>query len=145
MRFWAERDPAIQWRSTAMMLVLMAPLSFIAPAQFIVAALAVAATGWFNAGGFRFQLGAKELRVRAARFAPTLRVKLGEIAEASTLPDTAGLLMPMEAGSGHLLIKKTDGTQIVIPGLKDVADAVNAIRRLKQPETNDTEEDRAAA
>ncbi|MCC7048931.1 MAG: hypothetical protein IT562_19610 [Alphaproteobacteria bacterium] len=140
--FYAERDPAIQWRSTAMFLVLMTPLAFIAPGQFIVAALAMAATGWWNASGFRFHLGPQNLRVRAARFAPTLTVPLGEIAEASTIPDAAGFLMPMAAGSGHLVIKKTDGGQLLIPGLRNIAETVDAIRRLKQPETN---EDRAAA
>ena len=140
--FYAERDPAIQWRSTAMFVVLMAPLAFIAPGQFILAALAMGATGWWNASGFRFHLGPQTLRVRAAKFAPTLTVALNEIAEAGTLPDAAGFLMPMAAGSGHLVIKKTDGSQLLIPGLKDVAQAVDAIRRLKHPETV---EDRAAA
>lgn len=144
--FYAERDPAIQWRSTAMFLVLMAPLAFIAPEQFIMAALAMAATGWWNASGFRFHLGAQALRVRAALFAPTLTVRLDEIAEAGTMPDAAGFLMPMAAKSGHLVIKKTDGTQLLIPGLKDVAEAVDAVRRLKQPEAGpETGEDRAAA
>jgi len=145
MLFWAERDPAIQWRSTAMMLVLMSPLVIFAPAQFISAALAVVATGWFNARGFHLRLSASELRVRPAMLAPTMRVPLAEIAEATTMPDAAGALMPMAEGSGHLLIRKTDGGQIVIPGIKKVAETVDAIRRLKAPPATDAGEDRAAA
>src|SRR5262245_33324007 len=62
--FWAERDPAIQWRSTAMMLVLMAPLAFIAPGNFISAAVAVAAMGWWNARGFRLEVNRQALRLK---------------------------------------------------------------------------------
>lgn len=148
MLFWAERDPAIQWRATALMVVLISPLAFFEPAQFILAALAVTATGWFNAAGFRFHLSATELRVRAARLAPTLRVPLAEIADASTLPDSGGALMPLAPGSGHLLIRKTDGTQIVVPGIKAVAEAVEAIRTLKRrlaEPANGDEPGRAAA
>lgn len=145
MLFWAERDPAIQWRSTAMMLVLMSPLAFFAPEQFIAAAIAVAATGWINASYFRFHLSASELRIRPALLAPTIRIPLGEIAEATTMPDAAGGLMPMAQGSGHLVIRKTDGSQLVIPGIKAVNEALDAIRRLKAPPAGDAGEDRAAA
>lgn len=147
--FWAERDPAVQRRSTAMMLVLMAPLAFIAPGNFISAAIAVAAMGWWNARGFRFEVDRAALRLKVATLAPTLHIPLGEIAEASVAPDPAAALMPMAPKSGNLLIRKTDGVQFVIPGLRDVAEAADAIRRLKQgpqkPTTNEDEEPRAAA
>jgi hypothetical protein len=145
MLFWADRDPAIQWRATALLLLVMSPLAFFEPAQFILAALAVAATGWLNAAGFRFYLSATELRVRAAWLAPTLRIPLGEIAEVSTVPDAAGSLMPMAAGSGHLLIRKTDGAQIIVPGIKAVAEAIDAIRTLKRRAQEAEQPDRAAA
>lgn len=148
-KFWAERDPAVQWRSTAMMLVLLSPLAFIAPANFISAALAVVAMGWWNARGFRFELDREALHLRVATLAPTVRIPLAEIAEASVAPDPAAALMPMAPRSGNLLLRKTDGTQFVIPGLRDVAETVDAFRRLKQAagksEDDEDEEPRAAA
>lgn len=149
-KFWAARDPAIQWRSTAMMLVLMAPLAFIAPGNFISAAIAVVAMGWWNARGFRFEVDSAALHLKVATLAPMLHIPLGEIAEASVAPDPGSMLMPLAPKAGHLLIKKTDGVQFLIPGLIDVADAADAIRRLKQgPDKpsvhNDDEEPRAAA
>ncbi|MBL8707084.1 MAG: hypothetical protein JNM30_19680 [Rhodospirillales bacterium] len=148
-KFWAERDPAVQWRSTAMMLVLMAPLAFIAPGNFISAAVAVVAMGWWNARGFRFEVDRAALHLKVATLAPTLHIPLAEIAEASVAPDPAAVLMPLAPKSGNLLIKKTDGVQFVIPGLQDVAEAADAIRRLKQgPQLSPPVEDedpRAAA
>ena len=139
-QFWAERDPAVQWRSTAMMLVLMSPLAFIAPANFISAAVAVVAMGWWNARGFRFEVDREALHLRVATLAPTLHIPLAEIAEASVAPDPAAMLMPMAPKSGNLLVRKTDGTQFVIPGLRDVADAADAIRRLKQRDSDPGQE-----
>lgn len=148
-RFWAARDPAVQWRSTAMMLVLMAPLAFIAPGNFISAAIAVVAMGWWNARGFRFEVDRTALHLKVATLAPTLQIPLVEIAEASVAPDIAAVLMPLAPKSGNLLIKKTDGVQFVIPGLQDVAEAASAIRSLKQglqkPARAEDEEPRAAA
>lgn len=131
--FFAERDPAIQWRSTAMMLLIMAPLAFLTPASYIASALAVLAMGWWNGRGFRFQVDRQALTLRVAQLAPTLTIPLKDIAEVSVMPDAAALLMPLEPKSGHLLVKKTDGEQLLIPGLKDVAEAVDAFRQLKQP------------
>lgn len=142
--FWAERDPAIQWRSTAMMLLIMAPLAFFAPASFITSALAVVAMGWWNGRGFRFQIDRQALTLRAAQLAPTLTIPLKDIAEVSMLPDAAALLMPLEPKSGHLLVKKTDGEQLLIPGVKEAAEAIDAFRKLKQP-TEEPGQDRAAA
>lgn len=146
-KFWAGRDPAVQWRSTAMMLVLMSPLAFIAPGNFISAAIAVVAMGWWNARGFRFEVDRAALHLKVASLAPTLHIPLAEIAEASVAPDPAAVLMPLAPKSGNLLIKKTDGVQFIIPGLQDVADAADAIRRLKQgaQNVNENEEPRAAA
>ncbi len=148
-KFWAGRDPAVQWRSTAMMLVLMAPLAFIAPGNFISAAIAVVAIGWWNARGFRFEVDRAALHLKVASLAPTLHIPLAEIADASVAPDPAAMLMPLAPKSGNLLIKKTDGVQFIVPGLQDVAEAADAIRRLKQgPQTtapNADEEPRAAA
>ena len=80
--FFAERDPAVQWRSTAVLLMLMAPLAFFAPASFITGTLAALAVGWWNERGFRFAVDRRELIVKIATLAPTLKVPLNEIAEA---------------------------------------------------------------
>ncbi len=149
-RFWAEQDPAVQWRSTAMMLVLMAPLAFIAPENFITATVAVVAMGWWNARGFRFEVDRQALRLKVAKLAPTVAIPLEEIAEASVAPDPGAVLMPMAPKSGHLLIRKTDGVQFLIPGLRDVAEAADAIRRLKQgpqkpSQTEDADDEPRAA
>jgi len=135
MLFWAERDPAAIKRSIVLMLLLMAPLAFLAPAAFIAAAVGAVAAAALNARSFQFQLTAHELRLRAAALSPVLRLKLSDIAGASILPDPGGFLVPMAPRSGHLLIKKTDGGQLLVPGLKDVDEAVEAIHRLKHPPT----------
>ncbi len=130
--FWAERDPAAIRRSVVLTLLVMAPLAFFAPAAFIAGAVGVFAAAAINARYFRFHLSARELRLRAAALSPVLRLPLADIAEAGVLPDPGGFLVPLAPRSGHLLIKKADGGQLLVPGLKDVAETVDAIRRLKQ-------------
>ncbi len=138
MLFWAERDPAAVRRSVVLTLLVMAPLAFLAPAAFIAGAVGVFAAAAINARYFQFHLSARELRLRPAALSPVLRLPLADIAEASVLPDPGGFLVPMAPRSGHLLIKKTDGGQLLVPGLKDVAEAVDAIRRLKHPPAEGT-------
>ena len=132
MLFWAERDPAMQWRATALVLLVMAPLAFFTPATFIIAAIATIASGMVGNARFLFQLTAGEMRLRAGALSPILRLPLDEIAKASVLEDPAGKFLPLAAGSGHLLIHKKDGTQLLVPGLKDVAEAAAAVDKLKR-------------
>lgn len=133
MLFWAERDPAAVKRSIVITLLLMAPLAFFAPAAFLAAAIGAAAAAYVNARYFQLHLTARELRLRAAALSPVVCVPLTEISAAKVVEDPGGFLMPMAPRSGHLLIQKSDGAQLLIPGIKDVAEAVEAIQRLKNP------------
>lgn len=130
--FWAEPDPAALWRGVAMMLLFLAPLAFVAPAGFIAAGLTALLMRALNQRSFRFHLSARELRLKLNALMPTLRLKLDDIAAVTLLPETGGGLLPLMPRSGHLLIARSDGAQILVPGVKDAAEAVEAINRLKQ-------------
>ena len=130
--FWAEPDPAALWRGAALMLLFLAPLAFIAPSGFIAAGLTALLMRALNQRSFRFQMSARELRLKPNALTPTLRLKLADIASVTLVPDTAGAIMPLSPRSGHLMLAKTDGAQLLVPGIKDAADAAEAINRLKQ-------------
>ncbi len=130
--FWAEPDPAALWRGAAMMLLFLTPMAFIAPVGFIAAGLTALLMRALNQRNFMFHVGARELRLKLNALMPTLRVKLDDIVSVAVLPDAAGMFLPLAPRTGHLLIAKKDGKQLLIPGIKDAAEAAEAITRLKQ-------------
>ena len=142
--FWAEPDPAALWRGAAMVLLFLAPLAFLAPAGFIAAGFTSLLLRVLNQRSFRFHVSRRELRLKYNFMTPELRVALNEIGSVSVLPDAAGGIMPLAPRSGHLLIARTDGAQIMVPGIKDAAAAVEAINRLKhQAETGEAQREAA--
>jgi len=130
--FWAELDPAALWRGAALALLFMAPLAFLAPVGFIAAGFASLLLRAWNQRNFRFHLSRSELRVKASFFLPELRLPLKDIASVSVLPDAAGGILPLAPRTGHLLIARTDGRQILVPGIKDATEAAEAVERLKR-------------
>lgn len=142
--FWAEPDPAALWRGAAVVLLLMAPLAFLAPAGFIAAGLTSLLLRRLNQRSFRFQLSARELRLKLNFLTPMLRVKLNEIASVKVLPDAAGGFIPLAPRTGHLVIARADGAQILVPGLMDAAEAAEAVNRLKH-QAEEGEQRREAA
>ncbi|MGQ0677146.1 MAG: hypothetical protein ACT4N4_13815 [Rhodospirillales bacterium] len=142
--FWAEPDPAALWRGAAIALLLMAPLAFLAPAGFIAAGLASLLLRELNQRSFRFELDAGELRLKLNALMPAVRVPLADIASVTVLPDPPGGFLPLAPRSGHLVIARTDGTQLLAPGIKEAAEAAEAITRLKR-EAQGTEPRRLAA
>ncbi len=138
--FWAEPDPVALWRGAAVLLLMMAPLAFFAPAGFIGATAASLLLRTLNQRSFRFEVTAHELRLKLNVLLPTLRVALGDIASVNVLPDAAGGFMKLAPRTGHLVIARKDGTQILVPGIKDAAEAAQAIVTLKhQGEANETQ------
>jgi hypothetical protein len=142
--FWAELDPAALWRGVALALLFMLPLAFLAPAGFLAAGGASLLLRAWNQRNFRFHLSRNELRVKASFFLPELRLPLKDIASVGVLPDSAGGFLPLAPRSGHLVIARTDGGQIIVPGIKDAAEAAEAVERLKREAVADRTE-RAAA
>lgn len=134
--FWAELDPAALWRGAAMVALFMAPLAFLAPAAFIAAGFVSLALSVANRRSFRFHLSRRELRLKLSFLMPELRLPLSEIGSVSVLPDSAGGFLPLAPRSGHLLIARTDGAQVLVPSVKDavgVAQAIDRLRRREEP------------
>lgn len=137
--FWAETDPAALWRGAAVLLLMMAPLAFFAPAGFIAATAASLLLRTLNQRSFRFEVSGRELRLKLNVLLPTMRVPLSDIASVNVLPDTADGFMKLAPRTGHLVIARNDGMQILVPGVKDAAEAAQAIITLKrQGEASET-------
>ena len=130
--FWAEPDPAALWRGAAVLLLMMAPLAFFAPAGFIAAGLASLVLRALNQKSFRFELAARELRLKLNVLMPVMTIGLADIAKVTVLPDAGGGVMKLAPRTGHLVIARADGTQILVPGIKDAGEAAEAIAALKK-------------
>ncbi|MFC3230135.1 hypothetical protein ACFOGJ_22995 [Marinibaculum pumilum] len=126
--FWAERAPGFYLRATAISALLMAPIAFFLPVLFLVFVAFLALSSWINARSFRFEVSSDVLALRQSILLPRLQLPLADILTVEARADPGGRLFGGEPGSGLLLLTLRNGRMLVVPGLKDVAEAVSAIR-----------------
>ena len=126
--FWAERAPGFYLRATAISALLMAPIAFFLPVLFLIFVAFLALSSWITARSFRFEVSSDMLALRQSILLPRLQLPLADILTVEARADPGGRLFGGEPGSGLLLLTLRNGRMLVVPGLKDVAEAVSAIR-----------------
>ncbi|MBM3490494.1 MAG: hypothetical protein FJX68_08585 [Alphaproteobacteria bacterium] len=133
--FFALRDPWFYVKAMGFGLLLFSPLAFLMPEAFLIFAAASALSAYANARAFRFELSAEELRLRQTWFSGMRRLPLTDIEEASALA--------VKDGTGVLMLRLARGG-LLVPGLREVDEAVTAIRRLRDEQRRNLWQQRAA-
>jgi hypothetical protein len=129
VRFWAERDIAVYWRSLMISSLVASPLVFIAPAAYIVATLVGIALTFINHRKFRLDMTPTHVRLKGAALMPSLYLRYAQIADMQAVDVKAG-----EDGKppvGTLAMKLAAGHTLRLAGIVDPVEAASAFKKLK--------------
>jgi hypothetical protein len=129
VRFWAERDVAVYWRSLMISSLVASPLVFIAPEAFVVATLIGVALTLVNHRMFRLEMTATHLRLKGAALMPSLYLRYAQIADVQAVD-----IQPAKDGKppvGTLALKLAVGHTLRLAGIIDPAEAASAFKSLK--------------
>ncbi len=129
VRFWAERDASVYWRSLMVSSVVTSPIIFIAPGAYVVATLIGVALAFVNKQNFRLEMTPTHVRLKGAALIPSLRLGYQNFAEARAEDVKPGT----EGGPpvGTLVLKLATGHDLRLTGIIDPAEAAAAFAKLK--------------
>ncbi|HEX2117077.1 MAG TPA: hypothetical protein VHM01_21950 [Alphaproteobacteria bacterium] len=129
VRFWAERDVAVYWRSLMISSVIASPLVLIAPGAFVVATLLGIALTLINHRMFRLEMTPTHVRLKGAALMPSLYLRYAQIADVQAVD-----VQPAKDGKppvGTLVLKLAVGHALRLAGIIDPAEAAAAFKALK--------------
>jgi hypothetical protein len=129
VRFWAERDVTIYWRSLMISSVIASPLVFIAPQAFVVATLLGIVLALVNHRMFRLEMTPTHVRLKGAALMPSLYLRYGQIADVQAVD-----VQPAADGRppvGTLVLKLAVGHALRLAGIIDPAEVATAFKTLK--------------
>jgi hypothetical protein len=128
VRFWAERDASVYWRSLMFSSLITAPIIFIAPAAYILATLVGVVLALVNKQNFRLEMTPTHVRLKGAVMMPSIYLGYDNIAEVRAEDvTTAEASAPM----GTLVLKLATGHDLRLTGIIDPAEAAAAFAKLK--------------
>jgi hypothetical protein len=133
VRFWAERDIAVYWRSLMFSSVLASPLIFIAPGAFIVATLLGVVLALVNHRMFRLDMTPTHVRLKGAALMPSLYLRYAQIADVQAVD-----VQPPADGKppvGTLVLKLAVGHALRLAGIVDPVEVASAFKKLKAEST----------
>jgi hypothetical protein len=133
VRFWAERDISVYWRSLMFSSLITAPIIFVAPAAYVVATLIGLALAFVNKQHFRLEMTPTHVRLKGAVLLPSIRLGYDNIAEARAEDVTQA-----EDGAapvGTLVLKLATGHDLRLTGIIDPQEAAAAFTKLKSEAT----------
>jgi hypothetical protein len=129
VRFWAERDIAVYWRSLMISTVIASPLVFIAPEAFVVATLLGVVLALVNRRRFRLEMTPTHVRLKGAALMPSIYLAYEHIADAKAVD-----VQPAADGKppvGTLVLKLAVGHALRLAGIVDPIEAASALKSLK--------------
>jgi hypothetical protein len=129
VRFWAERDPAVYWRSLMISSLIASPIAFIAPEAFIVGTGLGAVVAWLNKRLFRLEMTPTHVRLKASSLMPSLYLPYAAIADARAEQKDP-------AQPGALIFKLATGHELRLSGIVQADEAAQAFRTLKAARTD---------
>jgi hypothetical protein len=129
VRFWAERDVSVYWRSLMFSSLIAAPIMFIAPAAYIVATLIGIALVFINKHVFRLEMTPTHLRLKGAAMMPAIHLAYEHIVEARA--DDVKRAEDSAAPIGTLMLKLSTGHELRLTGIIEPAEAAAAFTKLK--------------
>ncbi len=124
VKFWAERDASVYWRTLMFSSLIASPLAFIAPAAFIVGLLLAALLAYLNRRMFRLEMTPTHVHLRASSFMPSLYLPYAAVSEARA--DLTGA-----TGPGTLILKLASGHELRLSGIVEPVETAQAFRTLK--------------
>jgi uncharacterized membrane protein YdbT with pleckstrin-like domain len=128
VRFWAERDIAVYWRSLMISSVLASPLVFVAPDAFIVATVLGIILALVNHRTFRLELTSTHVRLKGGALMPSLRLPYARIVDLQAVDvQKADDNPPI----GTLVLKLAAGHGLRLAGMIDPVEAASAFKSLK--------------
>ena len=134
VRFWAERDIAVYWRSLMISTVVASPLVFIAPEAFVVATVLGVVLALVNHRTFRLEMTPTHVRLKGSALMPSLYLAYEHIADAQAVDVQAA-----EGGkppTGTLVLKLAVGHALRLAGMLDPIEAASAFKKLKAEATS---------
>jgi len=131
VRFWAERDGSVYWRSLMISSLIASPIAFIAPEIFILGTLLAAALAYLNWRTFRLEMTPTHVHLKASSFLPSLYLPYAALAEARADQTDA-------TGPGTFILKLASGHELRLTGIIDPVEAAQAFRTLKAEATGPT-------
>lgn len=129
VRFWAERDASVYWRSLMISSLIASPIIFVAPLAYIVATLLGIGLAFLNKHAFRLEMTPTHLRLKVAALVPSLRLGYEHIAEARADE------IKTQTGAqpfGTLVLKLSSGHMLRLTGIIEPAEAATALNTLKR-------------
>jgi hypothetical protein len=133
--FYAIRARVYAMRATAMSLFLTSPIILFSPEAWLVSALLLGLMHMVGGDGFRLELTATHLRIKAASFLPAFSLALDEVADARALVETpADRAGGIETGT--LVVTLASGRNLAVPGLVDPSEAARATLAIKRDGVN---------
>lgn len=133
VRYYTSRPMRVAMASQVLPMLLMLPVIILAPEMGMVVVVTALAMAWWTHASFRFELTAREMRVRSQPFASVATIPLRDIASVEAL-DEAGrpLTWGRNAAVGHLRLKLRDGVEMYVVGLADPVETADAVRVLQK-------------
>jgi hypothetical protein len=129
VRFWAERDASVYWRSLMISSLVTSPIIFVAPEAYVAATLVGLVLAFVNRQRFRLEMTPTHVRLKGAALIPSLRLGYQHFAEAraeDVQPGTDG-----GRPIGTLVLKLATGHDLRLTGIIDPAEAASAFAKLK--------------
>ena len=129
VRFWAERDVTVYWRSLMVSSLLASPLVFIAPGAFVIATLLGIALALANHRMFRLEMTPTHVRLKGAALMPSLYLRYAQIADMQAVD-----VQPAADGNppvGTLVMKLAVGHALRLAGMFDPVETAAAFKKLK--------------
>jgi hypothetical protein len=133
VRYYTSRPLRVAMSTQILPMLLMLPVIILAPEMGLVVVVTALAMAWWTHASFRFELTAREMRVRSQPFASVATIPLRDIALVEAL-DEAGrpLTWGRNAAVGHLRLLLRDGAEMYVVGLADPAESADAVRVLQK-------------
>lgn len=133
VRYYTTRPMRVAMATQILPMLLMLPVIILAPEMGLIVILTALGMAWWTHASFRFELTAREMRVRSQPFATMATIPLRDIASVEAL-DEAGqpLTWGRNAAVGHLKLKLRDGDDMYVVGLADPAESADAVRVLQK-------------
>lgn len=133
VRYYSTRPLRVAMSTQILPMLLMAPFVILAPVMGVVVLLTAAVMALWTQASFKFEVTAREMRVRSQPFAPVTSIPLRDVTSVEAL-DQAGrkLTWGRNAAIGHLHIKLRDGEDVYVVGLRDPAESADAVRVLQR-------------